>query len=95
MIRRIGTDHRCDVHQMALGIRDGKEGWFYLFSPSFSACSDDGELWGLMVSCTSVWTSRPSDRHKRVQNNSFLQMNSCPPSHLSTPARHSLSLLTC
>ncbi|XP_035704449.1 C-Maf-inducing protein isoform X2 [Folsomia candida] len=49
VIRRIGTDHRCDVHQMVLGIRDGKEGYFSIFSPSFSGCSDDGELWGLML----------------------------------------------
>ena len=34
---------------MALGIRDGKEGWFHLYAPSNPACFDDGEMWGMMV----------------------------------------------
>nr|CAD7463313.1 unnamed protein product [Timema tahoe] len=49
VIQRIGTDSRCEVHQMVLGIREGKEGWFDIYCPSSLACSDDGLLWCLMV----------------------------------------------
>ncbi|CAG2066674.1 unnamed protein product, partial [Timema podura] len=41
VIQRIGTDSRCEVHQMVLGIREGKEGWFDIYCPSSLACSDD------------------------------------------------------
>ena len=49
MIKRIGSDERCEVHQMVLGIRDDKNSWFHRYSPSHLAVSDDFELWGLMV----------------------------------------------
>jgi len=48
-IENITCDHRCDVHQMVLGIREGKEGWFHLYCPGGIACDDEGELYGLMV----------------------------------------------
>ena len=50
VIMNISHDSRCDVHQMLLGIREGKESWLELYSPGNSACDDDGKLWGLMVS---------------------------------------------
>lgn len=43
-------DHRCEVHQCLLGIREGKEGWFHLYCPGGIACEDEGELYGMMVS---------------------------------------------
>lgn len=42
-------DHRCEVHQTVLGIREGKEGWFEMFCLSGIACDDDGEMFSLMV----------------------------------------------
>ncbi len=50
VIKRIGSDARCEVHQMVLGSRDEKNSWFHQYSPSQLACSDDFELWGIMVS---------------------------------------------
>lgn len=50
MIRRIGTDMQCDIHQTVLGVREGKEGWFDIYCPSSLACVDEGKLWGDMVS---------------------------------------------
>ncbi|XP_049964481.1 C-Maf-inducing protein-like [Schistocerca serialis cubense] len=49
VIKRIGTDTRCEVHQMVLGIREGKEGWFHIYCPSNTVCTDEGELWCLML----------------------------------------------
>ncbi|XP_063221061.1 C-Maf-inducing protein-like isoform X2 [Bacillus rossius redtenbacheri] len=49
VIQRIGMDFRCEVHQMVLGIRDGKAGWFDIYCPSSFACSDNGQLWCLML----------------------------------------------
>lgn len=42
-------DHRCEVHQTVLGIREGKEGWFEMFCLSGIACDDDGEMFSVMV----------------------------------------------
>ena len=48
-ILNIGTDNRCDVHQMILGIREKKDGWFHLYCPGGIACDDEGEVYGEMV----------------------------------------------
>lgn len=48
-ILRVAGDRVCEVHQMVLGIREGKEGWFHLYCPGGIACDDDGQLWGVMV----------------------------------------------
>ncbi|RWS08653.1 C-Maf-inducing protein-like protein, partial [Dinothrombium tinctorium] len=48
VIKNIALDARCDVHQMILGIREEKEGWFHVFCPGNIACDDDGDLWSLM-----------------------------------------------
>ena len=42
-------DHRCEVHQTVLGLREGKEGWFEMFCLGGIACDDDGEMFSLMV----------------------------------------------
>ncbi|KAG8239998.1 hypothetical protein J437_LFUL016514, partial [Ladona fulva] len=39
VVRRIGTDLRCEVHQMVLGVREGKEGLFSLYCPTSSSVS--------------------------------------------------------
>lgn len=49
VIERIGTDKNCDVHQMVLGVREGKDGWFDIYCPSSTSCVDDGLLWGSML----------------------------------------------
>ncbi|XP_054278527.1 C-Maf-inducing protein-like [Macrosteles quadrilineatus] len=49
VIQRIGTSSDCEVHQMVLGVREGKEGWFDIFCPNSAACIDDGQLWGKML----------------------------------------------
>jgi len=49
MVKRMGEDDRCEVHQMVLSIREEKEGWFHFCSPSSPSCFDDGQLWALMV----------------------------------------------
>ncbi|RWS24804.1 C-Maf-inducing protein-like protein [Leptotrombidium deliense] len=51
VIRKISSDVRCDVHQMILGIREEKEGWFHVYCPGNIACDDDGDLWSLMLNC--------------------------------------------
>ncbi|XP_025115015.1 C-Maf-inducing protein-like isoform X2 [Pomacea canaliculata] len=48
-ILRVAGDRVCEVHQMVLGIREGKEGWFHLYCPGGIACDDDGQLWGVML----------------------------------------------
>ncbi|XP_071443986.1 C-Maf-inducing protein-like [Hetaerina americana] len=37
VVRRIGTDPRCEVHQMVLGVREGKPGLFSLYCPTSSS----------------------------------------------------------
>jgi hypothetical protein len=65
---------------MVLAIRDGKEGWFQLYSPSSTACFDDGELWGLMVSqylifiFNFIWRTVEVDRGR---SGSFLHVVLC------------------
>lgn len=49
VIERIGTDKNCDVHQMVLSVREGKDGWFDVYCPSSTSCVDDGQLWGNIV----------------------------------------------
>jgi hypothetical protein len=49
VLRNIASDEKCDVHQTILGIREGKEGWFHLYTPGTIGCDDEGELWGIMV----------------------------------------------
>lgn len=49
VIKAIGTDTRCTVHQCVMGIREGKEGWFHVVCPSSAACFDDGSLWASIV----------------------------------------------
>ncbi|XP_067002506.2 C-Maf-inducing protein isoform X2 [Anabrus simplex] len=49
VIEHIGTDPRCEVHQLVLGIREGKEGWFQIYCPSSLACVDEGLLWDTML----------------------------------------------
>ncbi|KAK7789019.1 hypothetical protein R5R35_009972 [Gryllus longicercus] len=49
VMERIGKDSRCEVHQLVLGIREGKEGWFHVYCPSSLACVDEGELWCSML----------------------------------------------
>ncbi|XP_046395033.1 uncharacterized protein LOC124162504 isoform X2 [Ischnura elegans] len=39
VVRRIGTDPRCEVHQMVLGVREGKPGLFSLYCPTSSSSS--------------------------------------------------------
>ena len=50
VITNIGVDERCDVHQMLMGIREGKQSWLKIYSPGNVACDDDGELWSQLVS---------------------------------------------
>jgi len=50
VITNIGIDERCDVHQMLMGIREGKESWLEIYSPGNPACDDNGELWSQLVS---------------------------------------------
>ncbi len=42
-------DNRCEVHQIILGIREGKLVWFQMFCLGGIACDDDGELFSLMA----------------------------------------------
>lgn len=49
LIRRIGTDPRCEVHLAILGVREGKEGWFHLVCPGGPCCMDDGDLFACLV----------------------------------------------
>ncbi|XP_035230133.1 C-Maf-inducing protein-like, partial [Stegodyphus dumicola] len=49
VIRRFVEDDRCGVHQMLLGVREEKEGWFHLYCPGNIACDDDGDLWSAML----------------------------------------------
>lgn len=49
VIHNIGTDARCDVHLMVLGMREGKEGWFHIYCPGSIACDDEGELWSILL----------------------------------------------
>jgi hypothetical protein len=49
VVEKIAQDPRCEVHQTLLGIREGKEGWFEVFTPGGISCDDDGELFGTMV----------------------------------------------
>lgn len=46
----ISLDPRCDVHQMLLAMREGKESWLDLYSPTNKACDDEGLFWSSMVS---------------------------------------------
>ncbi|XP_076370936.1 C-Maf-inducing protein-like isoform X3 [Tachypleus tridentatus] len=47
VIEEICKDSRCEVHITLLGIRDGKDGWFEIYSPRGD--DDDGELWSLIL----------------------------------------------
>ncbi|XP_076044288.1 C-Maf-inducing protein-like isoform X2 [Oratosquilla oratoria] len=49
VVERIGTDPRCDVHQMVLGTREDKEGWLQILCPSSLACVDEGTAWANML----------------------------------------------
>ncbi|XP_069681421.1 C-Maf-inducing protein-like isoform X2 [Periplaneta americana] len=49
IIERVGTDARCSSHQMVQAVRKGKEGWFHVYCPSSSVCTDDGQTWGHML----------------------------------------------
>ncbi|XP_033730617.1 C-Maf-inducing protein-like, partial [Pecten maximus] len=49
VLKNIAEDDHCEVHQTILGIRDGKEGWFHMYTPGSLACDDEGELWGVML----------------------------------------------
>lgn len=49
MIENVANDHRCDVHQMLLGIRENKSNWLDLYTPGNIGCDDDGQLWSTMV----------------------------------------------
>lgn len=49
VIEHIGTDARCSSHQMVQAVRKGKEGWFHVYCPSSSVCTDDGQTWGHML----------------------------------------------
>lgn len=49
VIKNINDDPRCDVHQMLLGIREGKTSWIELYSPGNVACDDDGQLWTMIL----------------------------------------------
>lgn len=49
VLRNIASDEKCDIHQTILGIREGKEGWFHLYTPGTIGCDDEGELWGVML----------------------------------------------
>ncbi len=42
-------DNRCEVHQIILGIREGKVVSFEMFCLGGIACDDEGELFSLMV----------------------------------------------
>lgn len=53
VIEKIGTDPRCEVHQMVLGTREDKEGWFNVLCPSSLACVDEGIVWASIVSAGS------------------------------------------
>ena len=55
VLRNIASDEKCDVHQTILGIREGKEGWFHLYTPGTIGCDDEGELWGVMVRRLSLF----------------------------------------
>lgn len=58
VLRRMGTDPRCEIHLSVLGVREGKEGWFHLVCPGGPACSDDGELYSQLVIALSYCTIR-------------------------------------
>lgn len=49
VVRRIGSDPRCEVHRTVLGVREGKEGWFHIYCPGGLTCVDDGQLYAHMV----------------------------------------------
>ena len=74
IVKRIGTDPRCQVHQMVLGPRDTREGWIQLISPSCIACTDKGETWTELVSWKKKeirirrwnWVNNQSQFIKRV-----------------------------
>ncbi|XP_046914487.2 C-Maf-inducing protein-like [Dermatophagoides farinae] len=49
VIENLANDHRCDVHQMLLGIRENKSNWLDLYAPGNIGCDDDGQLWSIML----------------------------------------------
>ncbi|KAL0279312.1 UNVERIFIED_CONTAM: hypothetical protein PYX00_000901 [Menopon gallinae] len=49
VIKTIGTDPHCEVHETILGIREDKAGWLNVYCPSGLVCRDDGELWCQML----------------------------------------------
>ncbi|XP_042225826.1 C-Maf-inducing protein-like isoform X2 [Homarus americanus] len=49
IVEQIGTDTRCEVHQMVLGTRDDKEGWLNVLCPSSLACVDEGSAWASIL----------------------------------------------
>ncbi|XP_064099710.1 C-Maf-inducing protein-like isoform X2 [Macrobrachium nipponense] len=49
VVEMIGTDPRCDVHQMVLGTREDKEGWLSVICPSSLACVDEGSAWAAIL----------------------------------------------
>ena len=71
VLRRIGSDQRCEVHTMVLGTREEKDGWLELVCPSSAACPDDGQLWTAMVS--------PMTRHSAEGDRRLAQLLSQTP----------------
>ncbi|KAK7082075.1 hypothetical protein SK128_001618 [Halocaridina rubra] len=57
----IGTDPRCDVHQMVLGIREDKEGWLNVICPSSLACVDEGSTWAAIILISEAGLFRRSN----------------------------------
>lgn len=67
----ISLDPRCDVHLMLLGMREGKESWLELYSPTNKACDDEGLFWSSMVSGSVVKTGggkRDQQQQQRAIN---------------------------
>ncbi|XP_037085036.1 C-Maf-inducing protein-like [Pollicipes pollicipes] len=50
VLKRIGSDPRCEVHKMVLATREEKDGWLDVVCPSSASCPDDGQLWAGMLS---------------------------------------------
>lgn len=67
----ISLDPRCDVHLMLLGMREGKESWLELYSPTNKDCDDEGLFWSSMVSGSVVKTGgrkRDQQQQQRAIN---------------------------
>ncbi|KPL97136.1 hypothetical protein QR98_0002340 [Sarcoptes scabiei] len=71
VIENITLDHRCDVHQMLLGMRENKISWLELFTPGHIGCDDDGFLWCQMLKTLTSCCYRRKRFYQTLMQTSF------------------------